>query len=433
MASLFDSAALTPHGFCLSWEPALVVLHVVSDGLIAASYFSIPIALVVFLLRRRDVAFRWMLWAFVLFIIACGASHVFDIVVLWRPDYWDQGLVKAFTAALSVGTAIGLWPLLPYLVALPSPTELRHANVRLAEQIEQRDAAMLALRRETAERLRAEEMLRQAQKMEALGQLTGGVAHDFNNLLMVVQGNLEALGKQISAEDDRRRYIDRATRGVARGATLIQQLLAFSRRQYLQPVRFNVNERMTGLTELLRGTLGQSILLDWHCEEETWPVEADPHQLETALLNLAVNARDAMPEGGRLDIVAGNARLTTPLASADGDVEPGAYVRIRVVDSGAGMSKEVREAAFEPFFTTKPVGKGTGLGLSQVYGFVRQSRGHIMLDSAPGRGTCVTIFLPVPTPEQEGVCNGAGASGCPAADWRTTANRDGGGWSDRAG
>jgi hypothetical protein len=153
MGSFLDSAALTPHGFCLSWTPLLVALHVVSDALIAAAYYSIPVALTVFLLRRRDVAFRWVFWAFALFILACGTTHLFDILVLWQPDNWAQGALKAVTAGISVATALCLWPLLPQAVALPSPGELRQTNARLTEQMEQRDTAMRALRRETEDTL----------------------------------------------------------------------------------------------------------------------------------------------------------------------------------------------------------------------------------------------------------------------------------------
>ena len=383
MGSLFGGA-----------EHGLGAAHVICDALIAASCYSISATLVVFLLRRRDVAFRWVVWIVALFIVGVGTSHLCDILMVGGPGHWGQGLLKALIAVISVATALALWPMLSKVVALPSAAELARVNLRLAEQIEQRDAAMQALRRETADRVRTEEMLRQAQKMEALGQLTGGVAHDFNNLLMVVQGNLEALGRQIGAEDPLHRYIKRASQGAARGAILIQQLLAFARRQNLRPTRFDVNERMAGLAELLRGSLGRSILLDWHLDAAGWPVEADPSQLETALLNLAVNARDAMPEGGRLEIGADNTHVAIPLRAVDGEAEPGDYVRIRVADTGIGMRREVREAAFEPFFTTKPVGQGTGLGLSQVYGFVKQSRGHITIDSAPGKGTTVTILLP---------------------------------------
>ena len=390
---LFDAAALTPHGFCLSWEPGLMALHVVADALIAASYYSIPLAIALLLLRRRDVAFNWMGWLFAVFIMACGTTHLMGIWTLWYPDYLADGAVKVVTAVASVMTAVALWPLLPKLVALPSPGVLLQANERLTQQIAERDDAVDALRRETAERLRAEEMLRQSQKMEAVGQLTGGIAHDFNNLLQVIQANLEAMDTRLANDDPLHKHIDRALDGVDRGAALTHQLLAFARRQSLQPARFDVNERIAALSELLRGTLGGEITLESFCQDDIWQAEADPHQLETALLNLAINARDAMSEGGRLVIATSNTTLDAIEVAGSPDVEPGDYVRISVTDTGTGMTKEVRDAAFEPFFTTKPVGRGSGLGLSQVYGFVKQSHGHVTLDSVVGQGTTVTIYL----------------------------------------
>ena len=390
---LFDTAALTPHGYCLSWEPGLIALHVVSDGLIVASYYSIPLAIALLLLRRGDVAFSWMAWLFAIFIMACGTTHLMSIWTLWYPDYLTDGLVKMVTAVASVMTAVALWPLLPRLVAVPSPAVLLLANERLTEQIAERDAAVAALRVETAERVRAEEMLRQSQKMEAVGQLTGGIAHDFNNLLQVIQANLEAVSARLGGADPLRRNIDRAMAGAEKGGALTQQLLAFARRQSLQPMPFNVADRIAASAEMLRGMLGGEITLETHCADQLWSANADPHQLETALLNLAINARDAMPNGGRLMISAENATLDAATVARLPDVDAGEYVRIVVSDTGSGMTPEVREAAFEPFFTTKPIGQGSGLGLSQVYGFVKQSRGHITLDSTPGDGTTVALYL----------------------------------------
>jgi signal transduction histidine kinase len=390
---LFDTAALTPHGYCLSWEPGLIALHVVSDGLITASYYSIPLAIALLLLRRGDVAFSWMAWLFAIFIMACGTTHLMGIWTLWYPDYLTDGMVKAVTAVASVMTAVALWPLLPRLVAVPSPGLLLQANERLTQQIAERDAAVTALRVETAERERAEGMLRQSQKMEAVGQLTGGVAHDFNNLLQVIQANLEAVSARLAEDDPQRRHIERALAGTERGAALTQQLLAFARRQSLRPMAFDVAERITASAEMLRGMLAVEIAVETQSAHDLWMAEADPHQLETALLNLAINARDAMPNGGRLMISASNARLDAAATAGLADVEAGDYVRIAVSDTGTGMTSEVREAAFEPFFTTKPIGQGSGLGLSQVYGFVKQSRGHITLDSMPGEGTTVALYL----------------------------------------
>jgi signal transduction histidine kinase len=392
-SSLIDTASLTPHGYCLSWQPSLMALHIVSDGLIAASYYSIPLAIAVLLLRRQDVAFSWMAWLFAIFIMACGTTHVMSIWTLWYPDYLADGMVKVVTAAASVMTAAALWPLLPRLAALPSPGVLLQANERLTQQIAERDAAVDALRRETAERLRAEDMLRQSQKMEAVGQLTGGIAHDFNNLLQAIQANLETLTMRLDADDPLRRNIDRALASTDKGAVLTQQLLAFARRQSLQPAAFDVAQRIAAISELLRGMLGGSVTVETRCDGDLWTAEADPHQLDNALLNLAINARDAMPRGGRVVISAGNATLDAAATAGLPDVEPGDYVRISVGDTGAGMTDEVRESAFEPFFTTKPIGQGSGLGLSQVYGFVKQSRGHVTLESEPGVGTTVSLYL----------------------------------------
>ncbi len=392
-SSLFDAAALIPHGFCLAWSPVLMALHIVSDSLIAAAYYAIPLAIAVLLLRRGDMAFGWMGWLFAGFILACGTTHALGVWTLWHPDYVLDGAVKAVTAVISVMTAAALWPLLPRLAAVPSPARLLEANERLIQQIEERDAAVAALQQVTAERQQAEAMARQSQKMEAIGQLTGGIAHDFNNLLQTIQANLDILEMRLEGDAVLHTHVQRALRGVEKGAALTQQLLAFARRQPLQPVSFDVNESIAALSELLRGTMGGRIIVEAICQEGLWQAEADPHQLETALLNLAINARDAMPSGGRLTIATANVTLSLGDVAAFEDVEAGDYVRIKVADTGTGMTPEVRHSAFEPFFTTKAVGQGSGLGLSQVYGFVKQSRGHIALDSTLGHGTTVTIYL----------------------------------------
>ncbi|MGH7090436.1 MAG: PAS domain S-box protein, partial [Stellaceae bacterium] len=260
---------------------------------------------------------------------------------------------------------------------------------------ERRLVGFAKITRDLTERRQNEERLRQAQKMEALGQLTGGVAHDFNNVLTVISGNLEALLRQLPdfGADRLRHLAANALKGTERATLLVRQLLAFSRRQPLAPNPIAVHTLISGLSDLLRRAIGEGIAIETVTGGGLWPIFADANQLESALINLAVNARDAMPEGGRLTIKAENAELDPAEADA-ADVAPGFYVALTVSDTGTGMAPEIAAQAFDPFFTTKPPGQGTGLGLSQVYGFIKQSGGHVRIASAPGAGTHVTLFLP---------------------------------------
>jgi signal transduction histidine kinase len=393
--ALLDPTELTPHGFCLSWDPALLGLHITSDAVIALAYFTIPVALTVLVNRRRDLAFPWVFSLFALFITACGTTHLMDIWTLWHPDYVLQGVIKAVTAVASIATAAALWPMLPRVLALPSPAMLREANDKLAVQLAERDQLLIALRRETADRERAEGMLRQAQKMEAIGQLTGGVAHDFNNLLQVAQANLELLARRLPDAAGAHTLIRRALDATDRGAALTQQLLAFSRQQSLQPTVFEVDALLGKLDTMLRSMVADTLTIEMRLAGNLPPVDADAHQLESALLNLVINARDAMPDGGLLWIETRAEEVgAEPRDDLPPDLPPGRYVCIAVADTGMGMTPEVQRAAFEPFFTTKPVGKGSGLGLSQVYGFAKQSHGHVSLTSQVGAGTVVRLFLP---------------------------------------
>ncbi len=261
---------------------------------------------------------------------------------------------------------------------------------RLTETLEQRVA------QEVAERIRAEEELRQAQKMEAVGQLTGGIAHDFNNLLTIIVGNIEILQRHLPPDAGRlRRAADNAQQGARRASALTHRLLAFSRRQPLEPKPIDANKLVAGMSDLLRRTLGETIRLETVLAGGLWRTQADPNQLENAILNLAVNARDAMPSGGKLTIETANAFLDDAYVEALAEpVPPGQYVLIAVSDAGTGMDKFTIERVFEPFFTTKGPGRGTGLGLSQVYGFVRQSNGHVRIYSEIGEGTTIKIYLP---------------------------------------
>ncbi|WP_426419329.1 PAS domain S-box protein [Bradyrhizobium genosp. A] len=506
---LLDSSMFSPHGICLLWEPELIWLHVASDACIAVAYFSIPFALAILVTKRRDLRFGWVFWAFAIFIMACGLTHVLSIYTLWVPIYGIEGLVKAATAVASIFTAAALWPLLPKVLTIPSPFELQKVQAALEEEeIKSRDATLLLRQvrdaqramRESVTRLTAivetavdgvilfdaqnrillfnpacerlfgyqarevmnrnvrvlipneasavpdsrashfatggetvglrkdgstfpmdlsvgqaiqdgelifvgivhdltarkltEQQLQQAQKMETVGQLSGAIAHDFNNLLTVIIGNAEHLSEQLKARPDLRPFADDICESGERGAELTQRLLAFSRRQLLQPKAIDCRELLESMLKLLRRTLRENIEIKTAFGPGTIQAFADRAQLESAVLNLALNAQDAMPSGGHLT-------LSTELAAIDEDyralhpeVASGAYVLISVTDDGEGMTPEVLEHAFEPFFTTKEVGKGSGLGLSMVYGFAKQSDGHVSIYSEQGLGTTVRIYLP---------------------------------------
>jgi PAS domain S-box-containing protein len=261
---------------------------------------------------------------------------------------------------------------------------------------------------DVTERRRLEQQLHQSQKMDAVGQLTGGVAHDFNNLLTLVMGGLDIIGRQMTNLPDplaltrMERGRDMAIQGARRAASLTTRLLAFSRQQALAPRALDANKLIADVCELLRRTLGETIVLETMLEDGLWHTYADANQLENALLNLGLNARDAMPDGGKLIIETANAALDKAYISSLGDsIEPGEFVLIAVTDTGAGMDKRTQERAFDPFFTTKEVGKGTGLGLSQVYGFARQSAGHVRIYSEIGEGTTVKLYLPRSVSETE--------------------------------
>ncbi|MBW7963487.1 PAS domain S-box protein [Bradyrhizobium sp. BR 10261] len=505
---LLDSSTLSPHGICLLWEPELIWLHVASDAVIAAAYFSIPFALTILVTKRRDLQFGWVYWAFAIFIMACGLTHVLSIYTLWVPIYGIEGMVKAVAAAASIFTAAALWPLLPKILTIPSAFELQKVQAALEEEaIKSRDAALLLKQvgdaqramRESMTRLTAvvetavdgvilfdaqarillfnpacerlfgyradeimncdigmlmsneerpssaaharrfatgeaiglrkdgstfpmglsvgqawqdgelihvgiihdlttrkltEQQLQQAQKMETVGQLSGGIAHDFNNLLTVIIGNAEHLSEQLKARPDLRQFADDICESGERGAELTQRLLAFSRRQLLQPRAIDCGELILSMQKLLKRTLRENIEIRTTFGPGTIQAFADRAQLESAVLNLALNAQDAMPSGGHLTLSTEIAAIDEDYRALHPEVASGSYALISVTDDGEGMASEVIERAFEPFFTTKEVGKGSGLGLSMVYGFAKQSDGHVSIYSEQGLGTTVRIYLP---------------------------------------
>jgi signal transduction histidine kinase len=246
----------------------------------------------------------------------------------------------------------------------------------------------------TKELVEQQQQLAQAQKMEAVGQLTGGIAHDFNNILTVITGTIEILADAVANEPKLVEIAMMIDSAAQRGAELTQHLLAFARKQPLHPRATDTNELVIGAAKLLRPTLGEHIEIESMLEENAWPALVDPGQFTTALVNLAVNARDAMPNGGKLTLETGNVYLDEAYAKAHSEVSPGAYAMVAVSDNGTGIPAAIRDKVFDPFFTTKEAGKGTGLGLSMVYGFVKQSGGHIKIYCEDGHGTCIKIYLP---------------------------------------
>ena len=267
-----------------------------------------------------------------------------------------------------------------------SELRLQRTMETLEQQVEERTAQLRS----------NEEALRQSQKMEAVGQLTGGIAHDFNNMLTGIIGSLELLRRRIARGklDDLDGLIDLGVTSANRAAGLTHRLLAFSRRQSLDSKPVEINQLVTSMGELLQRSINESIALDMRLHSQLWTAEADPNQLESALLNLVINARDAMPGGGKLVVETTNRHLDNVFTAAYGTLKPGDYVELSVSDTGCGIPEHLMGRVFDPFFTTKPIGQGTGLGLSMIYGFARQSHGHVTLHSEVGKGTTVSLFLP---------------------------------------
>lgn len=391
LPTLLDSQGAVPAAACMSWQWS----HAGFDALIAISFLSISSVLAAFAWKRSEMVFGAIFWSLAIVLVACGVAHAFGVWTMWQPYYGASAAVKAVAAVAALGTAVVLWPLLPKVLALPSPEALRRANEALRLQIQQRDEALSALETERRERRKTEEMLHQAQKMDAIGQLTAGIAHDFNNLMTAVIGNLERARRLLPAEGSKQllRAIRGAALGAERAGVLTHRLLAFGRRQALAPSVVNVNDVVEHVADTLRRTLGGNIRVITTLMFDLWPARVDPDALESAVINLAVNARDAMPQGGNLVITTRNVAAGT---KATAELTPFLLdqIEIAVTDTGVGMSEVIASRAFEPFFTTKPIGEGTGLGLSQAYGFAVQSHGTAVLESTPGMGTTVRLYLP---------------------------------------
>jgi PAS domain S-box-containing protein len=300
-----------------------------------------------------------------------------DCSAVWRGDAESRDLQGEFQMARKDGSLVSVY-------ATISPMRDESGKV----------THLVGIAEDISRRKEIEEQLRRSQRLEAIGQLTGGLAHDFNNLLAVVIGNLDILCEQLPKEAATRKMAQQALEAGLRGADLTRQLLAFARRQPLESRVVNLNELVTSITRLLQRTLGEQIEVEMRLADNLWPASTDASLVEAALANLAINARDAMPKGGRLIIETINKHLDERYAAENSDVTPGDYAMIAVSDTGSGIAPENMSRVFEPFFTTKPPGRGTGLGLSMVYGFAKQSKGHVKIYSELGHGTTVRIYLP---------------------------------------
>jgi signal transduction histidine kinase len=385
---------LIPHGACLLWKPELIWLNATSDAMVAGAFFTTAFVLGSFVWRRRrDVMFRGVFWSLAIFAAVCGVTRLLSIFTLWVPAYDIEGLAKGFLALISVALTAAMLLMLPRILVLPTRIQLQQAYAALDEEVRQRRNAEAMVKR-FQEIEATESQVRQAQKMEAIGQLTGGVAHDFNNILTVITGTIEILDEAVKDRPHLAQITNMMGAAAARGADLTQHLLAFARRQPLQPRSVDVNALVIEAARLLRPTLGEQVEIESMLAHDSLPALIDPSQLSTAILNLALNARDAMPNGGKLTLETRNVVLDENYAAMSSEVSPGNYVMIAVSDTGVGIPGSQLEKVFEPFYTTKEVGKGSGLGLSMVYGFVKQSNGHIRIYSEEGHGTTVKLYLP---------------------------------------
>jgi signal transduction histidine kinase len=391
-----DMSTLTPLGACLQWTPALIWLNAVCDSVATVAFLTTAFVLGFFVWRRRrDLIpmFRIVFPVFALFIAVSGVTHLEQIFTLWVPVYSIEALTKAVLALLSVGITVIMVLMLPRLLVMSTRVQLQQAYAALEEEVRQRQKAEAMVKR--FQEIEANEaQVRQAQKMEAIGQLTGGVAHDFNNILTVITGSIEIVGEAVRHDPLLTQITEMIRAAASRGADLTQYLLAFARRQPLQPRATDVNAMVVDAARLLRPTLGEHVEIESMLAHDAAPALIDASQLSTAILNLALNARDAMPDGGKLTLETKNVVLDEAYARQNSEVKPGNYIMIAVSDTGQGIPQKLIEKVFEPFFTTKGIGRGSGLGLSMVYGFVKQSNGHVKIYSEEGHGTTVKLYLP---------------------------------------
>lgn len=382
------SSGYVVHGSCQGCEPSLGWLWLGAFAAAAIAYVMSGLALAVLIYRRPDLEFRKVYLAFAVAAIAAGLSHGAAVWMHWQPIPAVATALAVVAAVVSIGSAVALWALVPVVVKLPSATALQSSNDELAEMLAERDAALEEMRAQSLRREQAETALLQAQRLEAVGQLTSGVAHDFNNLLQAVAGNLELIARKPDDADRVVRWSASALNAVERGRALTGQLLVFSRKQQRQVTSIRLVELIAGIKDLLDRAVAPLSQVRVAEIDPSLNVHVDVLQIELAMLNLAFNARDAMPEGGTLTISAARHNGGGVPNLPEGD-----YVALTLSDTGTGMTPEACAQAVEPFFTTKQ--EGTGLGLSMAASALRESGGALRIDSEPGQGTAMTLLLRV--------------------------------------
>lgn len=386
-AYLFDTTGFPPRWYCGEWSAAHGWLHIVSDLGIFTAYFAIPCVLVYFVRKRADVPFMPVVWLFAAFILSCGIGHAIEASLFWHPWYRLSGLVKLVTALVSWATVLALIPLVPKALALPG---LAAVNRQLREEIERRERA-------EAERLEFERQMLQAQKLESLGVMAGGIAHDFNNLLTGIMGHADLARAGAAAGSAARAHAEEVLAGARRAAQLTNQMLAYSGggRFVVGPV--HVPALVEGLNRLLRVSVPKKCELRVEVGPDVPPVVADAAQLNQVVMNLVINGAEALngAEGAVTVRVSARHRSADELADAfpTPRLPAGEYVALEVADTGCGMSEETRAKIFDPFFTTKFTGRG--LGLAAVLGAVRAAGGFVLVESEPGGGTTVDLYLPL--------------------------------------